>query len=122
DSDGDSHASLTIIIVFLAISLYNAIGLNFLIWETFKRCVGLYFWTVLIATLGIPLYCAGFLIKYFRSPLLGYLACILIVAGWQCMVTGQSMVLWSRLHLVLRNQTRRRLILGMIIFSVGTVI
>ncbi|EXK25558.1 hypothetical protein FOMG_17800 [Fusarium oxysporum f. sp. melonis 26406] len=114
-SDGDSHATLTIIIVFLAISLYNAIGLNFLIWGTFKRYAGLYFWTVLIATWGIPLYCAGFLIKYFGSPLLGYLACTLIVAGWVCMVTGQSMVLWSRLHLVLRNQTRLRLILGMII-------
>ncbi|KAH7248209.1 hypothetical protein B0J15DRAFT_59670 [Fusarium solani] len=114
-SDGDSYTSVTIIIVFLAISFYNVIELNFLIWGTFKRYVGLYFWTVLIATWGIPLYCAGFLVKYFGSPLLGYLACTLIVAGWICMVSGQSMVLWSRLHLVLRNRRRLRLILGMII-------
>ncbi|KAH6959590.1 hypothetical protein BKA56DRAFT_637503 [Ilyonectria sp. MPI-CAGE-AT-0026] len=113
--NGDSQTSLTIVIVFLAISFYNVIELNFIIWGTFKRYAGLYFWTFLIATWGIPLYCAGFLIKYFGSPSLGYLSCTLIVTGWVCMVTGQSMVLWSRLHLVLRNRKRLRLILWMII-------
>lgn len=113
--DSDNQTSLTIIIVFLAISFYNVIELNFLIWGTFKRYVGLYFWTVLIATWGIPVYCSGFLVKYFGSSSLGYLSCTLIVVGWVFMVTGQSMVLWSRLHLVLRNQKRLRLILWMII-------
>ncbi|KAH7114926.1 hypothetical protein B0J13DRAFT_459904 [Dactylonectria estremocensis] len=113
--DGYSQTSMTIIIVFLAISFYNVIELNCIIWGTFKRYAGLYFWTFLIATWGIPLYCTGFLIKYFGSPSLGYLSCTLIVTGWVCMVTGQSMVLWSRLHLVLRNRKRLRLILWMII-------
>ncbi|KAH6973287.1 hypothetical protein EDB80DRAFT_595940 [Ilyonectria destructans] len=113
--DGYSQTSMTIIIVFLAISFYNVIELNCIIFGTFKRYAGLYFWTFLIATWGIPLYCTGFLIKYFGSPSLGYLSCTLIVTGWVCMVTGQSMVLWSRLHLVLRNRKRLRLILWMII-------
>ncbi|KAJ3530318.1 hypothetical protein NM208_g9381 [Fusarium decemcellulare] len=114
---GVSEVSLNIIIVFLAISLYNVIELNGIIWGTFKRYAGLYFWTVLIATWGIPLYCAGFLVKYFAPPSLGYLSCTLIVAGWVCMVSGQSMVLWSRLHLVLRNRKWLRLILWMIIID-----
>ncbi|KAH6866185.1 hypothetical protein B0T10DRAFT_541947 [Thelonectria olida] len=101
--DGHSQISLTIVI------------LNCIIWGTFKRYAGLYFWTFLITTWGIPLYCAGFLIKYFGSPSLGYFSCTLIMIGWVCMVTGQSMVLWSRLHLVLRNRKRLRLILWMIV-------
>ncbi|KAH7009009.1 hypothetical protein EDB80DRAFT_575345 [Ilyonectria destructans] len=125
-AEGNSQTSMTIIIVFLAISFYNVIDLNFIIWGTFKRYAGLYFWTFLIATWGIPLYCAGFLIKYFGSTSLGYLSCTLIVTGWVCMVTGQSMVLWSRLHLVLRNRKRLRLILWMIITDAiichGTII
>lgn len=39
----------------------------------------------------------------------------LIVFGWVVMVTGQSMVLWSRLHLVLQNPKVLKGVLGMII-------
>lgn len=124
--DPDTYTTLTIIIVFLAISFYNVVELNFLIWGTFKRYVGLYFWTVLIATWGIPVHDAGFLVKYFGPASLGYFSCTLIVVGWIGMVTGQSLVLWSRLHLVLRNQKRLRLILWMIIVDAiichGTII
>jgi hypothetical protein len=41
----------------------------------------------------------------------------MIVIGWSGMVTGQSVVLYSRLHLVDRNRVRLRLVLGMIIFN-----
>ncbi|KAH6883921.1 hypothetical protein B0T10DRAFT_410691, partial [Thelonectria olida] len=46
--------------------------------------------------------------------------------GRVAMVTGQSLVLWSRLHLVLRNRKRLRMILWMIIIDAvichGTII
>ncbi|KAH6874293.1 hypothetical protein B0T10DRAFT_533028 [Thelonectria olida] len=113
--DGFSQTSVTIIIVFLAISLYNFIELNCIIWWTFKRHAGLYFWSFVVATWGIPLYCAGFLTKYLGSPSLGYFSCTLIVIGWICLVTGQSMVLWSRVHLVLRDRKLLKMILWMII-------
>ncbi|KAI5463615.1 hypothetical protein BGZ63DRAFT_484595 [Mariannaea sp. PMI_226] len=113
-TEGYPLISLYIIIVFLSISLYNVIELTFIIWGTFKRHAGLYFWSFLIATWGIPFYCAGFLIKYFTSPALGYLAAALIAGGWIAMVTGQSVVLWSRLHLILRNRRTLRWILWMI--------
>lgn len=38
-----------------------------------------------------------------------------ICLGWYCMVTGQSLVLYSRLHLVVRR--RLRWVLGMIILN-----
>ncbi|KAM6513133.1 hypothetical protein FALCPG4_015604 [Fusarium falciforme] len=113
--DGFSQTSVTIIIVFLAISLYNFIELNCIIWWTFKRHAGLYFWSFVVATWGIPIYCAGFLTKYLGSPSLGYFSCTLIVIGWICLVTGQSMVLWSRLHLVLPDRKLLKMILRMII-------
>ncbi|KAG7416541.1 hypothetical protein Forpi1262_v016751 [Fusarium oxysporum f. sp. raphani] len=113
--DGFSQTSVTIIFVFLAISLYNFIELNCIIWWTFKRHAGLYFWSFVVATWGIPLYCAGFLTKYLGSPSLGYFSCTLIVIGWICLVTGQSMVLWSRVHLVLQDRKLLKMILWMII-------
>lgn len=104
-----------IVIVFFSLALYNVLELNFIIFGTFKRHSGLYFWCFLAATWGIPTYISGFLVKYYASASLGYLAATLISIGWVGMVTGQSMVLWSRLHLVLRNQTRLRMILWMVI-------
>lgn len=114
-SDDKSQMFQIIILVFLSLAIYNVLELSFIIWGTFKRHSGLYFWSFLCASWGIPFYCAGFLIKYYASASLGYLAGTLILAGWIAMVTGQSMVLWSRLHLVLRNRLRLKMILWMII-------
>ncbi|KAM0521949.1 hypothetical protein ACHAPE_002514 [Trichoderma viride] len=116
-SDGINQTDLTIIIVFLSLALYNVLELLCIIWGTFKRYAGLYFWSFLIATLGIALSCVGFCIKFFGPDSLGYLSCTLSLTGWIAMVTGQSFVLWSRLHLVLRNQRRLKIILWIIIFN-----
>ncbi|KAF4445912.1 hypothetical protein F53441_10383 [Fusarium austroafricanum] len=115
--EGISQTTITVVLVFLAISLYNVIELNFIIFGTFKRHSGLYFWSFLISTWGIAVYCAGFLIKYYGSSALGYLASTLISFGWVAMVSGQSLVLWSRLHLVLRNRARLQGVLYMIIIN-----
>ena len=41
----------------------------------------------------------------------------MLMTGWVCMVTGQAFVLYSRLHLVVRNQQTLRYVLAMIIFD-----
>ncbi|KAL7941559.1 hypothetical protein V8C42DRAFT_178227 [Trichoderma barbatum] len=115
--DGISQTDMTIIIVFLSLALYNVLELLCIIWGTFKRYAGLYFWSFLMATVGIALSCIGFCIKYFGPDSLGYFSCTLSLMGWVFMVTGQSLVLWSRLHLVLRNQRRLKIILYIIIFN-----
>ncbi|KAL7934404.1 hypothetical protein V8C35DRAFT_302497 [Trichoderma chlorosporum] len=114
---GIGWADLTIIIVFLSLALYNVLELLCIIWGTFKRYAGLYFWSFLMATIGIALSCIGFCIKFFGPDSLGYLSCTLSLMGWVFMVTGQSLVLWSRLHLVLRNQKLLKIILYIIIFN-----
>ncbi|RSL86312.1 hypothetical protein CEP52_015853 [Fusarium oligoseptatum] len=98
-TEGTSRTAMTIILVFLAISLYNVVELTFIIFGTFKRHSGLYF----------------LVLSYFAPASVGFLAAALIAVGWVAMVTGQSLVLWSRLHLVLRNRFRLKLVLYMII-------
>ncbi|SPJ82061.1 uncharacterized protein FTOL_09466 [Fusarium torulosum] len=124
--DGISQLTITVVLVFLSISLYNVIELTFIIFGTFKRHSGLYFWSFLISTWGICLYDCGFLIKYYASSAVGYVAATFICFGWVAMVSGQSLVLWSRLHLVLRNRFRLKAVLYMIcingVLMHGTVI
>ncbi|KAL6795815.1 hypothetical protein GGI42DRAFT_363208 [Trichoderma sp. SZMC 28013] len=118
--------SSTIIIVFLSLAFYNVLVLFCIIFGTFRRYSGLYFWAFVTSTTGIALSCSGFMIKFFSPKSLGYLSCTLSLAGWVCMVTGQSLVLWSRLHLVMRNPRLLRIILWIIIVDAivchGTVI
>lgn len=105
------------ITVFIGIALYSVLELTFIIFTTFRKRQGLYFWSFLVSTWGIALYAVGFLIKELEMMSNSILYVTLIVVGWCAMVTGQSVVLYSRLHLVMRNPTKERLILIMIIVN-----
>jgi hypothetical protein len=106
------------IVAFLSIALYNVLELSFLIFIVFKRYRGLYFWSFLVATWGIAIYAVGFLLNDFRiSESIRLFNVTLIVLGWCAMVTGQSLVLYSRLHLIVRRRLILRLVLGMIIMN-----
>lgn len=105
------------IIGFLTVAIYNFIELNFIIATTFKKRHGLYFWSFIAACWGIPIYAIGFLLRDFVPSTNPYLYVTLIVVGWCPMVTGQSMVLYSRLHLIVYNPKVLRMVLGMIIFN-----
>ncbi|KAM5343960.1 hypothetical protein ACJ41O_012497 [Fusarium nematophilum] len=99
---------------FFAVSYYNTIEIFVLIFSTFKQWRGRYFWSMVAAALGIPMHATAFFLRYFAlAPNLAMSA--FTIVGWVLMVTGQSVVLWSRLHLVVYNQTIIRLVLAMII-------
>ncbi|PMD41954.1 hypothetical protein L207DRAFT_582374 [Hyaloscypha variabilis F] len=100
---------------FIAVALYNVAELFFIIFATFKKRRGLYFWSFLVSTCGIGLYSIGFLLKDLSLSSQSVFFVTLIVVGWSSMVTGQSVVLYSRLHLVLRDPRKLRLVLIMII-------
>jgi hypothetical protein len=99
---------------FFAIAVFNVLEINVLIFSTFKRRTGLYFWSLLIASWGIPLHATGFLLKFFQLCGNDYVNATLVIIGWYSMVTGQSMVLYSRLHLITEKR-RIRWVLVMII-------
>ena len=93
-----------VIVSFLAIAWYNVLELTILIQTFFKRHSGIYYYSLLIANWGIFLHGLETLLKFFKlnDGMPGHKIANTIVgwSGWVMMVTGQSIVLWSRLHLV----------------------
>ncbi|KAL8720751.1 MAG: hypothetical protein Q9225_002417 [Loekoesia sp. 1 TL-2023] len=108
-------ATFMAIAAFTAVAWYNVMELNIQVFLTFKRHRGLYFWSLLISSYGCVLHALGFLLKFFRLTPNVYVSVTIITIGWYCMVTGQAVVLYSRLHLVVREQKVLRGILAMII-------
>jgi hypothetical protein len=103
---------------FTAIAWYNVVELNVMIWMTFRRHSGLYFYSLLASSWGICIYALAFLMKFFQVWENNYVSVALITVGWYAMVTGQSLVLYSRLHLVVRDLRKIRWVLYMIITDV----
>ncbi len=56
--------------------------------------------------------------KFFQVWKNDYVSVAFITIGWYAMVTGQSLVLYSRLHLVVRDDRKIRWVLYMIIIDV----
>lgn len=102
---------------FAAIAWYNAIELIILCFVSFKRHRGCYFWSLLIASAAIIPHCLGYVLLFFSTGVSPYICVTLVIVGWIPMVTGQSMVLWSRLHLVLQNPKVLWWVLWMIIID-----
>lgn len=108
----------TALATLAAVAWYNALELIVLVFVTFREYHGLYFWSLLIsASVGLVPYSLGFLLKFFEIWS-AWLSASLITVGWYCMVTGQSVVLYSRLHLVMRNRRVLRRVLIMICVNV----
>ena len=99
---GNSFALKVTIIMFTGLSIYNAGELLFLIFLKFTRYKTLYFYSLVVSSVGLVPYSLGFAFKFFDVTVDGtaWFSVVLLTIGWYCMVTGQSVVLWSRLHLI----------------------
>ncbi|CAI6341839.1 unnamed protein product [Periconia digitata] len=105
----------------MSIAVYNVIEITVLIFATFKKRRGLYFKCLLVAAWSIPFHVAGHTLKLYRLTQMNTLYNTLILVGWIGMVTGQSIVLYTRVHLLFPIHKRRvRWILYMIIFDAIT--
>lgn len=101
--NGRYTADSVIVTICLAVALYNSLEMVLLIATTFKRYAGLYFWSLSLSNLGVILYSIGMLVTYFDiGPRVFYK--IILDIGWILMITCQSLVLYSRLGLVLKNE------------------
>jgi hypothetical protein len=114
---GSNVAVRTLMIVFTSIALYNAIELFILLFLTFTSYRGLYFWTLLLSVvLGVIPHAIGFLLELFSlAPL--WVSLTLSTIGFYVMVPGQSVVLYSRLHLVVHSNKVLRFVLWLIIID-----
>lgn len=106
-------------VALLGCALWNSLEMVPIVLLTFKRYSGLYFWSMVFSTLGVILAAIGFIFVIFdigadnKFPP-GFLAAF----GWVPMVAGQSLVLFSRLHLLRLSRTLRTWILREIIFTI----
>ncbi|KAJ5852701.1 uncharacterized protein N7529_012086 [Penicillium soppii] len=110
-----SNLPLQIIAMF-SIGAYNALEVVLSIFEGFKKYRGLYFWSMQVAAWGILIHAIAAQIRYL-SRASNLSMTIPFSLGWICMVSGQAVVLYSRLHLVVHDVWHIRWVLWMIIAS-----
>ncbi|KAL4901207.1 hypothetical protein BDW74DRAFT_182062 [Aspergillus multicolor] len=100
--------------VFLALSLFNSLELIVLVCWTFRQWRGLYFWSLLISSIGIIPYVVGCILHYWNIvPLPASLTVAYI--GFICIIPVQSLILYSRLYLVFYYAKILRVMLDVII-------
>lgn len=109
-------------IVFISLALYNALELTVLIPLSFKRYRSLYFWSLLTsATIGVIPDALGNTFQFFNlTPL--WLSLLLSNLGFVFMVPNQSVVLYSRLHLVSQNAFMLSFVRWLVIISTPLVL
>ncbi|KAH7115114.1 hypothetical protein B0J11DRAFT_496008 [Dendryphion nanum] len=123
DQGMGSHVDLSatnslVIVSFLTIAWYNVVELTVLIHTFFKRHSGFYYYSLLVSTLGIFLHGLGNFFKFYKIINAHTLTTVISYSGWVMMVTGQSIVLYSRLHLVVQAPWKRWILVMIIVNAV----
>lgn len=116
-----SHRTQLIVVVFLSLGVYNAVEVFVKIFRTFRAYHGVYFWALIAASVGIVLHALGYFFRNFNIIDSLPLEIFLVGPGGMCMITGQSVVLYSRLHLISRGLSNDRWLLGLILIDLLVV-
>ncbi|KAG6356046.1 hypothetical protein INS49_015431 [Diaporthe citri] len=106
---------------FLGAAIWNAVGMFPMIFLTFKRLWTLYFWAMILSTIGILICSASQIISVATPQVNTMINGVMSCVGWVFMVSGQSVVLYSRLHLLAITPRVLRLVLWMIIINGVTI-
>ncbi|KKY29670.1 putative integral membrane protein [Diaporthe ampelina] len=117
DSAGFDLTQRYVVITILGVSIYNCVELIPFIFATFKRYKGLYFWSLFVSILGILMSNISNLVSNFYPDPPRLEVGFVGLFGWAFMVTGQSLVLYSRLDLLPLGDKTRRWVLRVIIFN-----
>ena len=101
---------------FVALIIYLLIDINIGIYRTFKKRQGLYYWSMLLGTLGCAIDTIAVILKYFlpNQKNLWPVYLLLILGGWTIYAPAQLLVLYSRLHLVNQDPKLQRCALIMV--------
>ncbi|KAJ5267430.1 hypothetical protein N7478_010238 [Penicillium angulare] len=104
------------IVSMFSIGAYNSLETVVLIFDAFKHYRGLYFWSMQVAAWGILVHAIPAMAR-FMSQSSNLAVSIPFMIGWYAMVTGQAIMLYSRLRIVVRDATLLRWVLWMIIIT-----
>ena len=98
-----------------AVSFWLVAELSVQVFFTFKKHNGLYFWSILAVICGVAFHSVGLLLVVFVPESNQTFSTVIAKIGWIGDSTGFAIVLYSRLHLVVRNSRILHFILAMII-------
>lgn len=102
------------VVSMFSIGSWNAVEVGLETFDCFKYYRGLYFWSMQVAAWGILVHGLPAMARFLAiAPTMS--TAIPFVIGWNAMVTGQPIVLYSRLHLVVTDKKRLRWVLWMIV-------
>lgn len=115
-----------IVVAVSTLAVYNACELLLMIAARFKDWRSLLFISLVIATFGVLPYFLGFLLEYFEGAPY-WLSMTLSTIGWVLLITGQAVVLYSRLGLIVSNArilkaVKWMIIVDAIIFHTSTTV
>lgn len=121
DTRDMSAGQRTLVACLLGAALWNSVCMVPMVVFSFKRYWTLYFWMILVSNSGVLICAVEQIMSIARPSINPMLIAIMALCGWPLMATGQSLVLYSRLHLLFFKERTLRLVLGMIVFN-GVVI
>ncbi|KAI3094025.1 hypothetical protein CBS147333_10049 [Penicillium roqueforti] len=111
------NVSIIQIVSMFSIGAYNALETAIVAFDTFKHYRSLYFWSIQVASWGILVHALPAMAR-FVSQASNLATSIPFMIGWYAMVTGQAVVLYSRLHLLVSDMRKMRWVLWMIVINV----
>jgi hypothetical protein len=107
----------SVFVSFAAVAIWSTVPLTLRLLTTLKRRSGVYFWSLIVTSWGLSVRQIGFLTQFLVPRCPWILSLILAQGGWVAMVTGFSVVLYSRLNIILETRGTRELVLAMIVFN-----
>ncbi|KAH7383346.1 hypothetical protein BKA66DRAFT_441678 [Pyrenochaeta sp. MPI-SDFR-AT-0127] len=114
---GSDSSMVLIFVAFAAVAIWSTVPLTIRLLTTLKRRSGLYFWSLLATSWGLSIRQIGLLTSFLAPQCPWTLSLCLAQAGWVAMVSGFSMVIYSRLNIIVENRRIRRFALAMIVFN-----
>ena len=101
---------------FSALALFWSLELNIKVIRFFKRRSGLYFWSLIATATGVGIHVFGNLLRWFSNAP-WEVGVFFALLGVQTYTIGQCFILYSRLHLVMRNRNILRVLFVLIIVA-----
>ncbi|KAI3092912.1 hypothetical protein CBS147333_10177 [Penicillium roqueforti] len=111
------NVSIIQIVSMFSIGAYNALETAIVAFDTFKHYRSLYFWSIQVASWGILVHALPAMAR-FVSQASNLATSIPFMIGWYAMVTGQAVVLYPCLHLLVSDMRKMRWVLWMIVINV----
>lgn len=110
-----SYALFAFAIAFMSIAFWLIFEITISVFRYFKKKRGLYFYSLLISAWGTFFHTLGYVTQWWAPSVPWWVNTCFILFGWSTMITFQSLVLYSRLHLVIMNRGLLRGVLWLII-------